>query len=414
MQLFDNQQVQALQAAGWTIIPAYAIGAAHERVRKLIQAARRCKMPEPSLEVGQQFATWCRQTNEAGTVDCWLEYKVAVRLIGKAPLLPGGWTMLARVEDIAGARMVFSMPGADDVPATSWCGEQTCDHCNKSRRRAKTFVLRNAAGEMKRVGATCMRDFLGHDVGLSYSPDLRGLDECDEESYCAPREHSVVCSALDAVTLATAAVRIDGVYISRNGNGTPTSARCALPYIQPPRNPRERAKHFADLTKYAPTPADKSRAEEALAWLAQLAPYSDFERNIQAIGTAGKVVWKSFGLACSIIAAFIRATEKQIRDAKPIENETTLVWLSGGRQHLRGQLISSKRQEAYMSGGKDAIKGLVIVMPAPGHACKVWVTIPGADECPPAGDIYEFDANIDPKECGFAIARRPTNWQKVQ
>lgn len=212
MKVFTPAQVESLQIAGWTIIPSYAIGVAHDRVKKLRQAAKRCKMPEPSLEIGEQFMTEQHETNEAGMPESWLEYSVAVRLVGVAPLLPGGWTMLARVEDVAGARMVFSMPGADDVPAATWCGEQVCDHCNKTRRRSKTFVLRNAAGETRRVGATCMRDFLGHDVGLSYSPSLHDLDLDD---YSGPREREIICTALTAVTLACAAVRIDGRYVSK-------------------------------------------------------------------------------------------------------------------------------------------------------------------------------------------------------
>lgn len=411
MKVLTPEQVYCLQIAGWTIIPSYALGVAHDRVKKLRQAAKRCKMPEPSLEIGEQFMTEKHERDEAGMMDSWMEYSVAVRLVGVAPLLPGGWTMLARVEDVAGARMVFSMPGADDMPAATWCGEQACDHCNKARRRSKTFVLRNAAGDTRRVGATCMRDFLGHDVGLSYCPTLRDLD-LDECS--GPREREIICTAMTAVTLACAAVRIDGVYVSKAAGGMATSAICALPFIPEPRDSADRREHYKLLKKYTPTDADAEHAAAVLAWLLTMTPTSDFERNIRAIAESGNVVWKSFGLACAIIAAHLRATTKREVVRREVEAEASPVWLTSGRQHLRGELVSCKRYDAFRGDGPDTIKGLIVVRPAPDQVCKVFVTIPGARECIATGGMYEFDANVEPREAGFAIAKRPTNWNKVQ
>ena len=39
-----------------------------------------------------------------------------------------------------------------------------CDHCNKNRKRAMTYILQDEAGELVQVGKSCLKDFLGHNV----------------------------------------------------------------------------------------------------------------------------------------------------------------------------------------------------------------------------------------------------------
>lgn len=79
-----------------------------------------------------------------------------------------GWTFVGnidhRLHHETGRNVVFINPELDEVtPDTYWDTPSHCDHCKEQRKRNFTFILRNEAGELKQVGSSCLKDFLGHD-----------------------------------------------------------------------------------------------------------------------------------------------------------------------------------------------------------------------------------------------------------
>jgi DNA helicase-2/ATP-dependent DNA helicase PcrA len=71
----------------------------------------------------------------------------------------GGWRLLGILHHEAGQTSCHDMFG-DKVPEPLRKAPPNCDHCQLLRKRRDTFVLRDAAEEVKQVGRTCLEKFL--------------------------------------------------------------------------------------------------------------------------------------------------------------------------------------------------------------------------------------------------------------
>jgi DNA helicase-2/ATP-dependent DNA helicase PcrA len=74
-----------------------------------------------------------------------------------------GWTLLGILHHHANTNEevdVHPVQGMT-VPQRYWHAPPSCDHCNETRHRKETFVLRNEEGEEKQVGSTCLKEFFG-------------------------------------------------------------------------------------------------------------------------------------------------------------------------------------------------------------------------------------------------------------
>lgn len=86
--------------------------------------------------------------------------------------MDGGWEFIGRVDHEDIGNLIVSVPGTEhEVDLHKLFGHSEpsyCDHCNTTRRRTSTFVVKNAQGQIKRVGRQCLRDYLpGGDAAVS-------------------------------------------------------------------------------------------------------------------------------------------------------------------------------------------------------------------------------------------------------
>lgn len=95
-----------------------------------------------------------------------------------------------------------------------------CDHCNSSRRRLHTVLLRNIeTGEFKQVGKACLKDYLGCDIEqyASYLAFFKTFEDLCEMSVDAVEERfgisAVLTASVETVLLqACAFVRTEGFH----------------------------------------------------------------------------------------------------------------------------------------------------------------------------------------------------------
>ncbi len=83
-------------------------------------------------------------------------------LTGDPPML-AGWTFMAVVDHLSNG-IITRYPMADaSFDLTPFRNaDATCDHCQTNRKRHETFIVRHEDATSKRVGRTCLADFLGH------------------------------------------------------------------------------------------------------------------------------------------------------------------------------------------------------------------------------------------------------------
>lgn len=271
------------------------LAALRERIERLDRRARRLGTgPIALIDTGrrQRAYTW-------------------VKLTGRPPTL-AGWRLVATVDHRSQPSTMHRVPGehAVSVHGARW-DEPRCEHCLVRRARHETYLLvHEATGELRQVGSSCMRDFVGGsdparacrqaeyltlagaelagktDVP-SVPPGLLPLDEFAAHAAHVVRQHGFAGRA-------------------RADPDAPTSA--------------ERAE--ASLTAKATLePADIALAAGTLGWARELLPHkpklTPFERDLVAAVGEPWIARRDRGLICKAIAIRRREFAHARQRSKP-------------------------------------------------------------------------------------------------
>lgn len=266
----------------------------------------------------------------------WVHY-LYVTVEGQRPKV-AGWEFVATIDHTEGVPIIKGVPGAGNVPAKYRTTGPRCDHCNKTRLRHETFIVRKTDDptRFQQVGRNCLADFFDgaspEDIATAVmfwteAGELLGADD-DEEGgggYYSMRyglEH--VLHVTQAVIenfgwmSATKARELDGA--------TPTSCR-VRDYLNPPFKPdrdyfefRRKVAEKINIEKNQPV------VEAALAWARGLDPETaeDYLYNLHAVCVGEAIRLERLGLACSLLPAyrrFIDGEKKKEEGAKAPESD---------------------------------------------------------------------------------------------
>lgn len=242
-----------------------------------------------------------------------------IEVQGETPKF-AGWMLVAALQYIEAngeneaAMFIRTVPG-QSLPEDWRRADQRCDHCQASRRRLETFVVRHEDGTMKQVGRQCIADFLGHQNPENYAQmaewvlsasDIMG--EAEDEGFGGGGGQNTVWLE-DYMGYVAMSVRTDG-WLSRSkarllpesDRRTPTadrafSAMTAKPTKKNPNPPR-------------PEDQDKDLAKKAIEWLRTTVAHqenlNDYQHNLVVICTRDVIVSKGFGVAASLISTYRR------------------------------------------------------------------------------------------------------------
>lgn len=145
-------------------IPEFRVAGLFARLEKLNRRATKLNLPLITYkETGNEEF---RKTDKITIIDN-VEHNMGeiftlfkeVEVCGEEPKIPG-YEFLCAIEHIEEGNIVSSHPeNTFDLSKYRVCPPK-CDHCKHDRKRNKTYILFNRAGE-KQVGSTCIKDFLG-------------------------------------------------------------------------------------------------------------------------------------------------------------------------------------------------------------------------------------------------------------
>ena len=179
-----------------------------------------------------------------------------------------------------------------------------CDHCQTSRQRTVTYLLRKG-GEIKLVGSKCLKDFTGHmspSVWASYADFLVGFgreisDLEDEEDGGVKKGRRIAEAVAIPQYLAFVAMEIrQHGWLSKSkawaGGGTPTADAAWEIMLRYPDELTEgdRRKAHDDLELVTDTLSAKDSRE-------------DYEEHLMAVINQGYAFFRNIGLVASICAA---------------------------------------------------------------------------------------------------------------
>jgi hypothetical protein len=234
-----------------------------------------------------------------------------VMLTAEVPKL-NGWDFAARIDHSnETGNIIRPVPNLGyQIPESYRTCDPACDHCKVRRYRRDTFLLHNAeTGEFQQVGATCLKDFFGHDpikvakmaelLGYAYEcgrsgEQVVGIDwrYIDLESYLA--HTAAIIRKLGWVSKATA----------RETDKEPT---CSLAWSN--LTYRDYGDAYDNYVYVDVTDEDRETAAAALEWaqgLCEKCNQNDYEHNICVIAKALVIEGRSTGLAASIVSSYLR------------------------------------------------------------------------------------------------------------
>lgn len=249
---------------------------------------------------------------------------VDTRITGEAPQY-NGWTFLARVDTLetAEGRHTFTLapaPGVDHVDR-SLVRPGFCDHCGTARYRKNTYLVRESeTGEIRNVGSTCIKDFLGWSASVVFftEGDVAGdIDDLVGGGVYREQHYSVET----ILTYAHAAIRAFGWVAASSYSDQPSTSSRVRFALNPPRtlNDRDRAE-LALLGTFAAEAGE--RAEVVRAWVLSDAfkGTSTYVDNLKVAASVDFVTDKQVGILASAPQSYIRhletAAERKAKEAQ--------------------------------------------------------------------------------------------------
>lgn len=245
-----------------------------------------------------------------------------VEVTGDAPSY-NGWQFIATLDwDAEAGLIVRTAPGVDKVDRDG-LREGACDQCRKNRHRTATYLVRNAVGEQRQVGSTCIKDFLGWQGRVVFLS--AGQVEGEIDDFLAGGGYREQRWSVDTIlSVAWAAVQAFGFKpASSYGN---TTKGTVLTVLDPdPRVPSDRELAEA-LRPYVERAADQARIVRE--WLTGdgFTGDSEYVTNLRAVAAAESATARNVGLLASAPQAWARAVERDLvrrQEAADLVNEHT-------------------------------------------------------------------------------------------
>lgn len=272
--------------------------------------------------------------------------------------LPGGWEFVATIEHGETLNIVHTYEGAPETPAKYRTDASTCDHCNISRERHNTIVVRSEDGEFTRVGTTCSRNYFGIDAS-KLVPLMREFSLMeDEEMYSKGSSGGRPIPTLNAVLTATAGIcRRDGFKPAAFGEDSTREAVMAK--LFPSRNEAK----DENLRKYwAETSAlvEETDVEDCLAWLAEKDDTSGWIMNLKALAEINHVGFRNMGLAVSLMGVYIREiTDEKIEKREKRGPSKFIGEVKDRLEFVDGEIVYSSLSSGYGYYDPDDVFALI-------------------------------------------------------
>jgi len=253
-----------------------------------------------------------------------------VKVFGEPPVL-AGWKFLARLypaeDPNVPGNLIKAVPGVE-LPERYRTVPPDCEHCRKNLRRCSTYVVQNVeTGEMRQVGSTCLKDFLGHKSPESYARYAEGLAALLEEIGAKEEEGfgggggggDRGYSIQPFVELVWAMVRKYG-FLGRGKayeSGQTSTVDAVLSMIY---GKGEADKRALKELRESITAEDRANAEQAIIWARGLkegddeyiSQLSDYFWNLSVACSSEVVTGKTVGIVGSLPTAYERNVLQQI------------------------------------------------------------------------------------------------------
>lgn len=307
-------------------VPSWNIDKLKKTVNKINKRASKYNFAPINYEItGTEFVKINRED----------EHSIEVNIINFSIELPKieGWTFVGTLDHISipGKVIVKSAPGKQ-IPKEFFNSPPVCDHCETHRRRNETFLL-TKNGEYKRVGRSCVKDFIGYDptAVLGYLENVVQFIESfdDQDTWFDGGGLQYYTIDADAILRATNALVNRVGFVSRSKadleNGSMATADLIINYFFPPSVQYNAELQRSEWVQALSTEKEinQQAVDNARAWLAeQNAEDNEYLTNLKNLAEVKEIPTRMFGYWCSLIATYNRAVEQERQRKASNENRT--------------------------------------------------------------------------------------------
>lgn len=392
-------------------IPEVNFTALNDRITKLAKKATKLNLTPPTLTiVGQEDVPIWTDINENMSDVCqrdkpsknWKEIGFNryfhVVLEGEAPTIPG-WNLVAVIDhttDSEIGNLIRNVPGME-CPKKYRNSKPNCDHCNQTRRRHETFIIVDKKGTYKQIGRNCLADFCRDpkvaDNMAKYAEFLmEAIDFCNasEEDTGGGFGSGKVRVPLESV-LQLSYRLIKGIgWTSRTAAKEDHTKLATADHVQSimfdPKWKKGCKQEFIDVVS-TPLDDEETIITNALEWIMakkeDIDATQDYIYNLVIVCSLPVIELKMFGLACSLIATYLREQEKL--------NKPTTISEHFGTLKKREVFILTCVGEATHDAGGYGPRTLFKFADKEGRQA-TWWTSPGVDM--KVGTTYEIKATV--------------------
>ena len=299
-------------------VPSVKMPELNKQFETLAKKARKLGCPIPSFTVLDTYEvtyTHNPYTDAVFVVPLVIEF-TKIKVEGEV-LKYAGWTFLGTIEHTSVGNILRSIPGVE-LAERYRIESPTCNHCRTTRNRKNTYVVRHEDGTEKRVGSSCVGDFLGHDNPDKVAASLEtyfkffvNLGDYDEKEFFGGKPDYRV-PVLHFLAVTSCCIRAFG-WTSRS-KAYEIQSRATADDVNDYIFGTSQADR--DMRRdYPVTEEDDTLAEKALEWVQSLDEVKlrdNYLYNINLVSKMESVDSGHYGLAASIIFAYKKEVEREI------------------------------------------------------------------------------------------------------
>lgn len=262
-----------------------------------------------------------------------IQYQYKVIEVECEPVKFAGWEFLAVAEIEQGVVLTRGIGSAEEIkPSQVQVGY--CAHCGTTRSRKKYIFVKNEAGEIKQVGSTCVKDFLGWE----FTPSLLPVWDSFEESSRFSGFSGVDTSSVAIVALAVVAK--EGYKSAKQFGYEGSTSRTVWELLT---DTKFRA-NFGSVYGITSNPSEEqsTKAKELIEFAQNFQGESAYAENLRATASLTYQTHKTVGLFVSAIIAKQKAEEQEIakKTAKTYKSEQFAE--TGKRVEIEVTVLGSK------------------------------------------------------------------------
>jgi len=301
-------------------IPDINFSSFESKIAKINKKAKKLNCTEITYTVKRSYIVKANPLRLFGSYDTtWF----VVDVTGETPML-NGWKFNGILEplempDSTPRNMIKAVPG-ETIPTEFRDRVGECDHCKHNRKRNKTYVVENIkTNEIKMVGSSCLKDFLGHRdphqiakmAELLFDFNM-GCTDLEDEFFSGCVQPPETFGIEHFLSWTVSVINKYGWMNRKNAreNCCQSTADIVDSFLIPPSGLRgsELTKFNNDLKELTPSDNQKTEAAEAVEWAKNLTETevknNDYLYNINTLANFGVVNSKSAGLAAAIIISY--------------------------------------------------------------------------------------------------------------